>query len=76
MREQRAIEPRGLSREEAANYAGVSPTLFDAMVADGRMPRPVRINRRVVWDRLAVDKAFDALHSVVEENPWDIGKPE
>ncbi len=35
-----AINPRGLSRVEAAHYIGVSPSLFDAMVKDGRMPQP------------------------------------
>jgi hypothetical protein len=30
--------PRGMSRVEAADYIGVSPTLFDTMVRDGRMP--------------------------------------
>jgi hypothetical protein len=31
------------------------------MVADGRMPKPKRIDRRVVWDRLQLDTAFAAL---------------
>jgi hypothetical protein len=33
-----AYAPRGLSREEAARYIGVGTTLFDKMVAEGRMP--------------------------------------
>jgi hypothetical protein len=39
----------------------VSPSLFDQMVADGRMPKAKAINARTVWDRLAVDRAFDLL---------------
>ena len=39
----RALPPRGLSRLEAAAYIGVSPTLFDMLVKDGRMPEPKRI---------------------------------
>jgi len=31
------------------------------MVADGRMPKPKRIDGRVVWDRLQLDIAFAAL---------------
>lgn len=31
------------------------------MVADGRMPKPKRLNSRTVWDRKALDFAFDAL---------------
>jgi hypothetical protein len=63
--------PRGLSRPAAAEYIGVSITKFDAMVADGRMPGPKDIDRRKVWDRLALDAAFAALPSEDEENPWD-----
>ena len=56
-----AYPPRGLSRDEAARYVGVGPTLFDEMVADGRMPRPKRVNSRAIWDRVALDIAFTAL---------------
>jgi RNA polymerase-interacting CarD/CdnL/TRCF family regulator len=34
---------------------------FDEMVADGRMPKAKRIDSRKVWDRRALDQAFDAL---------------
>lgn len=53
--------PRGLSRAEAARWVGVSPSLFDQMVKDGRMPGPKVINSRVVWDRYRLDHAFEAL---------------
>jgi len=56
-----SLAPRGLSREQAAAYVGVSPSLFDTLVKDGRMPGPKRINARVVWDRLKLDAAFEAL---------------
>lgn len=54
-------EARGLSRPQAAHYVGVSVCMFDAMVSDGRMPKPKEINSRIVWDRYALDVAFDAL---------------
>jgi predicted DNA-binding transcriptional regulator AlpA len=57
----RSLAPRGLSRVQAAAYIGVSPTLFDEMVKDGRMPQPMRINARTVWDRVKLDEAFAAL---------------
>ncbi len=63
--------PRGLSRVEAARYVGVSPTLFDQLVDDGRMPGPKRVNRRKVWDRFKVDEAFDALDADSKVNEWD-----
>ncbi len=59
----RHIEPRGLRRETAAAYIGVSPSKFDEWVSDGRMPKPKRVDGCVVWDRYALDQAFDALPS-------------
>lgn len=53
--------PRGLCREAAARYIGVSPTKFDELVADRRMPKPKRIDGRVVWDRIALDASFSDL---------------
>ena len=68
-----SLAPRGLKREEAAAYVGVSPSLFDMLVKDGRMPTPKRINSRTIWDRGRIDEAFDALpdeeHKTI--NPWD-----
>lgn len=66
-----SLPPRGLRREEAAAYIGVSPTLFDEMVSDGRMPKPKRINARTVWDIRRLDLAFDAIGGDEEKNPWD-----
>lgn len=51
----------GLSRAEAADYIGVSTTLFDTMVADGRMPPPKHVNARRIWDRRRLEAAFTAL---------------
>lgn len=65
------LSPRGLSRAQAATYVGVSVGLFDEMVNDGRMPRPLRINRRKIWHRLQIDDAFDELHNTTDSNPWE-----
>lgn len=56
-----SLPPRGLSRIYAAAYIGVSPSKFDELVADKRMPPAIRIDGRRVWDRLKVDEAFTAL---------------
>lgn len=63
--------PRGLSRDEAARYVGVGATKFDEMVKDGRMPRPKRIDGRVVWDRLRIEAAFSDLPDEMKVNPLD-----
>lgn len=65
------VAPRGLSRQDAASYVGVSASLFDTLVKDGRMPQPKRINSRTVWDRHQLDKAFEALDEQENVNPWD-----
>jgi predicted DNA-binding transcriptional regulator AlpA len=66
-----SLPPRGLSRVQAAEYIGVSPSLFDEMVKDGRMPKPKTINARKVWDRQKLDEAFAALPDEEQGNPWD-----
>jgi predicted DNA-binding transcriptional regulator AlpA len=70
------INKLGLSRIEASAYIGVSPSLFDRMVTDGRMPNPVRINSRMVWDRKRVEDAWARLVTGGREMPgaddsWD-----
>ncbi|MGX5773918.1 helix-turn-helix transcriptional regulator [Methylorubrum zatmanii] len=67
------IEPRrGLNRVEAARYIGVSPTKYDELVRDGRMPRPKRIDGCVRWDIRQLDAAWDALDGGDgESNEWD-----
>lgn len=70
----RGYAPRGLRRPDAAWYVGVSPSKFDDWVRRGIMPGPKVIDRVVIWDRLALDAAFDALPDQVEPElpgPYD-----
>jgi len=64
---------RGLNRIQAARYIGISPTKFDELVKDGRMPRPRRIDYRRVWDVQELDMAFEELpyDGAAPKNPWD-----
>ncbi len=56
------VRPRRLlRREDAAFYLDVSPTKFDQMVADGRMPKPCRIDGCVRWDIRKLDIAADLI---------------
>lgn len=69
-----AYPPRGLRRESAASYVGISPSKFDEMVGDGRMPKARRIDHAKVWDRLELDLYFDALpkdNKPEKPNSWD-----
>jgi hypothetical protein len=69
-----SLPPRGLSREVASRYIGISVTKFDQLVHEGRMPPPKRIDGRKLWDRDALDGAFWALPDDSPnggDNPWD-----
>ena len=55
------LPPRGLARRAAAAYVGISATKFDELVGDGRMPPPKRIDSRKIWDKAALDCAFENL---------------
>lgn len=64
--------PRGLRKDQAATYVGVGVTLFDDMVREGSMPAPKRVRSRVIWDRLALDAAFDDLPGGGNDNEDDV----
>ena len=52
---------RGLDRDEAAIYVGVTLATFDQMVTDGRLPEPVDLDGELVWDLVQLDRAMDRL---------------
>ena len=64
---------RGLSREAAAEYVGVSPGTFDRMIVDGQMPQAKRIYTRRIWDVRQLDAAMDRLGDEPEASggEWD-----
>ena len=64
---------RGLRRSEAARYVGVSPSKFDELVKDGRMPGPFHVDACTIWDVNDLDPAIDALKDSETRNPWDKG---
>lgn len=77
MRKPPLIPPQhclGLNREEAATYVGVGHTTFDAMVADGRMPRPKTVGARRIWSRIELENAFARLPAEAQDDaagdPW------
>jgi predicted DNA-binding transcriptional regulator AlpA len=55
------IVPRGLSLIQSAHYVGIGPSLFVALVRMGRMPQAKLIGKQLVWDRHALDAAFEDL---------------
>jgi predicted DNA-binding transcriptional regulator AlpA len=43
------------------NILAISPSKFDQLVQDGRMPKPLHIDKCAVWDVRDLDQAFGAL---------------
>lgn len=62
---------RGLSRVQAADFFGVSPSTFDKMVRDGIAPKPFAIYNRWVYDFLECDRAFNKLKGGAPEQALD-----
>jgi predicted DNA-binding transcriptional regulator AlpA len=66
------LAPRLIGREAAAAYVCVSPTTFDRMILDGRMPRPRRLyGRRIAWDVRELDAAVDVLPVEADDQATD-----
>jgi predicted DNA-binding transcriptional regulator AlpA len=55
-----AYPPRAMKAERAAAYLDISRSKFLELVEAGRLPKPKVIDGVVVWDRLALDAAFNA----------------
>ena len=60
--------PRLLSEGQAATYVGVSLSAFRARIGNP-WPAALRIGRRKVYDRIALDRAVDALSRPAPESP-------
>lgn len=52
--------PRLMSEEQAAAYVGVSVSTFVANIGNP-WPEPIQFGRRKLYDRVAIDRAVDAL---------------
>lgn len=56
------LPPRLIGRDAAAAYVSVAPNTFDALVREGRMPKPrVLTAGRKAWDVEMLNKAIDGL---------------
>lgn len=67
----RICAPIGMNRVQAADHIGVSTTLFEEMVKDGRMPKPKRANTKPLWNRIEIERAFEDLPEPEEKDPTD-----
>jgi len=55
------IPPRGLTRDQAAEFVGLSAGSFVEQVKAGILPPPISFGRRKVWDVQALNSALDRL---------------
>lgn len=62
-------EPRGLSKEAAAEYCGLSLAGFADWVAKKRLPGPIPGTKR--WDRKAIDLALDRASGLQSLSPFE-----
>ncbi|HEY6630519.1 MAG TPA: hypothetical protein VIZ90_03615 [Rhizobiaceae bacterium] len=53
-----SLPPVGISREQAAAFVGISASLFDRLVHEGKMPPARALYSRLVWDVAEVTDAF------------------
>ncbi|WP_018263424.1 hypothetical protein [Methylobacterium sp. WSM2598] len=69
-----SLAPIGAGRETAAAYLSLSAGKFQDLVNRGLMPKPKRIDGRLIWDLEEVRLAFKSLpleDETIEPNPWD-----
>lgn len=60
---------RFLTRQQAAEYVGVSATVFDTEVRAGTWPLPMRrggMGGALTWDRSLLDRAADRIAGLVD----------
>ena len=60
--------PRLLGADLASLYLGISRSTFLREVGN-RWPKPIRLGRRTVWDKIALDQATDELSGVIRDDP-------
>ena len=66
-----AYPPFGFRLEEAAAYLGIGRTKFLELVADGRLPKPIRIDGVCIWCRVDLEAAFRSIVNDDRPNSFD-----
>lgn len=56
--------PRLFNQKMAASYFSISERNFENWWRSGQLPAPVRIGRRILWDRKILDEWADELSGV------------
>jgi predicted DNA-binding transcriptional regulator AlpA len=61
LRDHFAYPPRTFRAEEAARYFSMSISSFLKLVAEGVMPRGIKVRGMTMWDRHELDSAWENL---------------
>jgi predicted DNA-binding transcriptional regulator AlpA len=75
LQDELAYPPRAMRADRAAAYLSMSRSAFLELVDAGTLPKPTRVGGMVLWDRLALDIAFEELAAVEGEghpNSFDV----
>jgi hypothetical protein len=70
----RPIRRRGLSRKEAADYIGISPSKFDELRKANRIPPPKVLDGRLIFTVERLDEFLDALpdENQTDSDDWTV----
>jgi predicted DNA-binding transcriptional regulator AlpA len=65
-----AYPPRAMRADRAAAYLSMSRSKFLQLVDAGKLPKPTYIDAMALWDRLALELAFEQM-SADDRNSFD-----
>lgn len=63
------IEPRLLGKREVATYLGISLSTVIRWHKSGELPAPIRLGKRILWDRHQLDLMIDAIRDRLSKRP-------
>jgi hypothetical protein len=67
--------PRWMRRVEAARWVGMSPSKFDQLIKEGRLPPPKMIDGVLLWDHYRLDAAvelFPDKGAATDDEEWKV----
>lgn len=63
------IEPRLLGKREVAVYLGISLSTVIRWHKSGELPAPIKLGKRILWDRQQLDLMIEAIRDRLSKKP-------
>lgn len=63
------IEPRLLGKREVAVYLGISLSTVIRWHKSGELPAPIKLGKRILWDRHQLDLMIEAIRDRLSKRP-------